>query len=363
MGFDQVADPVLRYSPGGRSSPDEALVQIPGLDGVSGFLQVGVRTVGARGQARPQSLPSLLPGGVISLPEDHDRRVVVAGEGGIASVVPELEAAEGGVTLDPVYEVEAKIPIGQRLVEGRGAGDQVGNGRELPVAVGLDDGQVVHVLEVWPEPGEFRAAGRISPHVEELGGTEQSHALGVADQSPHRECALFDADPAVVRDPLLHPARRLDAAVLPGIDACKGDAVTGAVDENRGGGGDGQLAHSEQPGRMDQPDTKVGRQDGQEGQHGEEVAHGLGEKAADEGEVDPHPQEEQSLATVSSPQTAGDSEAEEDRERPAHAQGPQVAPVVQVRDGVDIRQAPRGEEFAAGYLHRIAEVVDRTVLQ
>ena len=58
----------------------------------------------------------------------------------------------------------------------------------------------------------------------------------------------------------MNPAGRLYTAVLTGVEAGKGNAVQGAVQEHRGENSDGELAHPDKAGRADEPDAEVGCQ-------------------------------------------------------------------------------------------------------
>ena len=63
------------------------------------------------------------------------------------------------------------------------------------------------------------------------------------------------------------------------------------------------------------------------------------------------------------PKRVGYSKEKEEGQGPTYAQRPQMGPVIEVRRGVYIHQAPSGEGLASGDFHRKPERDARNVLR
>jgi hypothetical protein len=137
----------------------------------------------------------------------------------------------------------------------------------------------------------------------------------LADHGLQREAAALDTDDASLGSVLGQPTAGQNTAVLGCVDARKGHSVQKGVRRYPG------HHHRTEP-AAGQDLGQIGGQQAQEGQHGQQVPHVLGQQAADPQEVQGGPQQQQPTDPPHLPDGVTHPEEEQQRERPTHGLGP-----------------------------------------
>ena len=158
---------------------------------------------------------------VVAAGEDKHGRVGISEEGRLGMVVVVVDAKKHGVVFEAGDLLIAERASGELVIKRSGDRIALGYGGELPIAVDIDQRDMLEALRALMQVVGSLAAEHIGTGVEQ-GEYIEIAGTGAVNQFVQGEGAFLQADHRVGGGMFGEPTGGLDAAVFAGVDVREG---------------------------------------------------------------------------------------------------------------------------------------------